>query len=1032
MQQDFDLVKGVQQCVAPIKKDIAQLIDGCLFWKVRSTKWYLRRFWLDTNSLCLRYEHTKKPFWTNPVTHVDLTAIDQVSGWKSSFFRDVSSSSGCGSTREDQCLTIIYGARELNLVAPNPQTAAAWLHGLNKLLGVIRSFHLENTYQIWLTNQFLKADKDKSGELDFNELLKLLDLMNIKLSHCYAFEIFSSANVDKTINKKGEQVLDSKEFIRFVTLLTKRGDLQKIFTRYAKTYCSLMTESELCEFLKEEQHMSVDHRRAKEIINKYQASDTNNEANLTVAGFTKMMTCRELFNIAIEEHRSVHQDMTRPLNQYYIASSHNTYLTGNQLTGKSSVGAYIEVLESGCRCLELDLWDGPNGEPLIYHGLHGYSMTNEITVRDVLTEAIKPYAFKASPYPLILSLENHLSSKQQKTMALQLSEIFEDMLYVDPVSDDMTDFPSPEELKYKIIIKAKKAGSERNRSSSRHIKLSLASPSDIDSLTEEANLQETDQSSLVDYCKSLNDSSITVPTKIESSNDQSAPEKGTPSESINASNRDEVLPPSSIKLSIKLSSEEPSTTKPLKENSALSEIHQESKKSTELSQSDAVMNHNLKENLAEEKVQQVEEKYSNESKENASEKKDNHVSPGSTLNQNISTSEDCNFPVQSKEEANVMKIKNSGNNNAKPVLKPRALMESSTKDVSCAVPEGNINISNTSEASGIGKEKPPSGTQLNQSRDVNHCLKSDKPVLKPRTLVNSSGQDVSKSSNKKENQPAIEQLNSSDAVNDNFLPEKDQSVIKTKTVIADRSFELKEIVNESSKVPDNKPNDSPFKEQLNNSEVHGSKHLPQEPPTPTIGPLESKTPVEPFAKLASSEDLKTDCSSTSNSAEFSETVDGASLSLKSSLSVTNDEIDDLSLSDLVNVCQAITFQGFQRSAKLGRCFHVSSLSETKAEKLVTDCPNMIQLTNRQMIRIYPKGSRTDSSNYNPIPFWNTGCQLVALNYQTRDINKFVNSAKFMANGNCGYVLKPDVFHSTNSDFLSKTGKQVALFTNKKI
>ena len=101
-----------------------------------------------------------------------------------------------------------------------------------------------------------------------------------------------------------------------------------------------------------------------------------------------------------------------------------------------------------------------------------------------------------------------------------------DMLYVDPVSDDMTDFPSPEELKYKIIIKAKKAGSERNRSSSRHIKLSLASPSDIDSLTEEANLQETDQSSLVDYCKSLNDSSITVPTKIESSNDQSAPEKG--------------------------------------------------------------------------------------------------------------------------------------------------------------------------------------------------------------------------------------------------------------------------------------------------------------------------------------------------------------------------------------------------------------------------------------------------------------------------------------------------------------------------
>ena len=64
--------------------------------------------------------------------------------------------------------------------------------------------------------------------------------------------------------------------------------------RYAKTYCSLMTESELCEFLKEEQHMSVDHRRAKEIINKYQASDTNNEANLTVAGNIQSSDARQI------------------------------------------------------------------------------------------------------------------------------------------------------------------------------------------------------------------------------------------------------------------------------------------------------------------------------------------------------------------------------------------------------------------------------------------------------------------------------------------------------------------------------------------------------------------------------------------------------------------------------------------------------------------------------------------------------------------------------------------------------------------
>lgn len=37
---------------------------------------------------------------------------------------------------------------------------------------------------------------------------------------------------------------------------------------------------------------------------------------------------------------------------------------------------------------------------------------------------------------------------------------------------------------------------------------------------------------------------------------------------------------------------------------------------------------------------------------------------------------------------------------------------------------------------------------------------------------------------------------------------------------------------------------------------------------------------------------------------------------------------------------------------------------------------------RQMSRIYPKGTRMDSSNYMPQMFWNAGCQMVALNFQT--------------------------------------------------
>lgn len=61
----------------------------------------------------------------------------------------------------------------------------------------------------------------------------------------------------------------------------------------------------------------------------------------------------------------------------------------------------------------------------------------------------------------------------------------------------------------------------------------------------------------------------------------------------------------------------------------------------------------------------------------------------------------------------------------------------------------------------------------------------------------------------------------------------------------------------------------------------------------------------------------------------------------------------------------------------------------------------------QFSRVYPKGQRIDSSNYNPVPMWNSGCQMVALNYQTGDKSMQLNQAKFKENGSCGYVLKPD-------------------------
>ncbi|KAM0252781.1 hypothetical protein ACHAQJ_007568 [Trichoderma viride] len=372
---------------------------------------------------------------------------------------------GISESERSRWFAILYAVPEkskfkfLHLIADDKDTYDIWITFLEAMLKhrqevmtSLMTFNERAIAQYWQT-EMQKHNSEDQEELDITGVMRVCQNL-----HIYSSQSTLQSNFRLADARRNEK-LNFSEFLEFVRLMRQRQEIHRLMQSIAARPEVGLTFEEFFRFIRDVQKEDVNNRATWEktfnrLARKHRNDDSGTEvsadelSNLSETAFIGFLSSRQ--NMAtIPEQQEFRLD--RPMNEYFISSSHNTYLLGRQVAGQSSIEGYISALVRGCRCVEVDCWDGADGEPLV---VHGRTLTSPISFQEVM-KTISKYAFVKSKFPLWISLEVHCSPAQQVIMTKYIKEAFGDKLVKEPLDPNSSKLPSPSELMERILIKVK-------------------------------------------------------------------------------------------------------------------------------------------------------------------------------------------------------------------------------------------------------------------------------------------------------------------------------------------------------------------------------------------------------------------------------------------------------------------------------------------------------------------------------------------------------------------------------------------------